>query len=146
MKILKLFHRRKKEEKEKVEVVVRQPPELKLICGDDDEVYKALEETLLLNILSLPSKEFSMEEALERARAREEAARAEKEETEDLRVGLEYRMAGQIALFKGDIEGVKRFFGKAQKLTGKRYLILAVAERAIEKAQEYYELLKTKSE
>jgi hypothetical protein len=55
-------------------------------------------------------------------------------------------MAGQIALFKGDIEGVKRFFGKAQKLTGKRYLILAVAERAIERAQEYYELLKTKSE
>ena len=132
MKIVKLFHRSRKEKEEKVEIAVQQPSELELICGDDKEVYEALNETLLLNILSLPSREFSMEEALEKAK--------EKEGSGDLYMaGLEYRMAGQIALFNGDIGRAKEFLGKAQELTGKRYLILAVLDRAVEKARDYYQ-------
>ena len=155
MKILKFFKRKKEKKEEKKAEVVRQPSELELICGDDHKVYEALERTLLLNIRSLSSKEFSIEETLNKARAKEEVARAAKGEAEkkDLLydAGLEYHFAGQIALTKialsesnGDIEPVeleplKEFFGKAQELTGRPYPILNILEGAVKKAQEYYQ-------
>ena len=73
-----------------------------------------------------------MEDTLGKAKAKEESGNL-------YMAGLEYRMAGQIALFNDDIERVKEFFGKAQELTGKRYLILAVLDRAVEKARDYYQ-------
>ena len=141
MKILRLFHKSKKEKEEKVETGKESPKplELKVFCGDNVDVYNALEETYPMNILSFPN-DFLMEETLEKAR--------EKEKSGDLySVGLEYRIAGQIALCNGDIEGVRNFFGKAQKLTGKRYLILGVVlKSAVEKAQKYHQEKKKEKE
>ena len=153
MKILRLFHKKAKEEKK--EKVVVKPTELQVICGDDNEVYQALEKTLLSNILSRPSGEYSIEETLKRAKAKEEAARTEGEKTkkEDLlyNAGLEWHLAGQIALFNaalfnGDIKSVKEFFGKAKELTGKPYPILAILERAVEKARDFYQKKKEEEE
>ncbi len=158
MKILRqLFHRSKKEKEEKVETVKEssKPSELQVICGDDRETYQALERTLLLDILSHPSREYSIEETLKRAKAKEEAAITEGEKTkrEDLlySAGLDWHLAGQIALFNaalfnGDIENVKEFFGKAKELTGKPYPILAILERAIEKARDFYQKKKEEEE
>jgi len=119
-----------KKEEEKVKAVVRQPSLLKVLCGEDKELYNALSYALLIN-----SPEWILiEEVLEKASKKEEAGDLDG-------AGLEYRTAGQHSLFTGDVEGVKKYFGKAQELTGKEYLILKMPERAVSKAKEYYQKL-----
>ncbi len=134
MKILERIKRKKKtEEKKKGKEIkaVREPSELEVLCGGDKEVYDALSYTLLLK----PPSGLSMEQILENARRLEES--------KDLSgAGLQYRSAGQLSLFRGDLKGVREFFTVAQRLTGKEYLILNVnvLEKAVAKAQEYYQI------
>lgn len=135
MKILKFFKRKEEKKEEKKVEVVRQPSELEILCGDDKEVYLALRDTLLLKP---PSEKFSIEGALEEA--------SQKEKGGDLfGAGLCFLTAGQISLFNGNVEGVKKFFSRCQELTGKKYLILTVPEKAVEVAQAYYQKLLNKT-
>jgi len=51
-----------------------------------------------------------------------------------------FRIAGGLAIWKGDVEKVKEYFKKDSELTGRKWKILepGMAERAVKKAQEYY--------
>ena len=51
-----------------------------------------------------------------------------------------YETAGGLAIWQGNVKKVKQYFGKCQKLSpDKSYLILKIPERAVAKAQEYYQ-------
>ena len=49
-----------------------------------------------------------------------------------------YMIAGGLALYKGDLKKVVKYFGKYSKLTGQKLKILEIPERALKKAREYY--------
>lgn len=131
LSILKKLRPRKKEkieEKKEEKVVTRKPSLLKRVCDGDEEAYEALREALAFKRPSDP-----VDELLKKASASEEAG-------DPLGIaGQYYRTLGQISLADGDIEGVKGHFKKAQELTGKRYSILEIPERAVSKAKEYYQ-------
>lgn len=112
----RLFKRRAKTEKEPAAVLPSprreetKLPDLEAVCGDDSEVYEALQDTMFLTPWRLTE---TMEEAAEKG---------------------SYMTAGGLALYKGDVEKVKEYF----RLTGRKLKILEIPERAVEKAQEYY--------
>ena len=85
-------------------------PDLEAVCGDESEIYEALQDTMFLTPWRLTE---TMEEAAEKG---------------------SYMTAGGLALHKGDVEKVKEYF----RLTGRKLKILEIPERAVEKAQEYY--------
>ena len=102
---------------------------MQVICDEDTEVYQALNYTLLLK--PPKDKDPSIEEELEKAR--------QKEEAKDISDAAQhYFQAGRLALFKGDVEGVKKYFGRYREITGRDLLILKIPEEAVKKAQEYY--------
>ena len=108
----KLFKKKKKEEE--IRKTEKTETELETLCGEDTEVYEALYTTILLHPQALST---SMEEAAERG---------------------DYGTAGGLALWKGDLQKVKEYFGKKAEQNGKKLKILEIPERAIKKAQEYY--------
>lgn len=122
--------RRKKKKEEKVEERVKtELSSLEQICSDDKEAYEALRDTMLLD----PSKvEMSMEEAVEKAKSFEN-------QDDNLRAAVWYQVAGGLAIWKGDVKKVKRYFRRCAKLTNRNYPILENTERAVKKAQEYYQ-------
>ena len=128
MGILDRFRKKKKGGKPAEEA--KKPTELEMLCGDDKETYEALLGTMFLD----PRKtRTSMEEAAENAKKFEKAKDFVKARTW-------YETAGGLAIYKGDVEKVKQFFGKCQELFPKSsYKILVIAERAVAKAQEYYQ-------
>lgn len=107
----KLFKKEKREEE--IRKTEKTETELKIFCGEDTEVYEALYTTMLLHPKDLS---ISMEEAAERG---------------------DYVIAGALALWKGDLQKVKEYFGKKAEQSGKKLKILEIPERAIKKAQEY---------
>jgi len=117
-----LKRKKSSEESETVE------PDLKKICMDDPEAYEALFDTMFLTPERIGK---SSEEA---------AGEAEKCEERGGIVGAaaNYRIAGGLAIYEGDVEKVKRYFGKYAELTGRKVKILEIPERAVEKAREYY--------
>jgi hypothetical protein len=120
---------KKKEEKERPSEEIKKPTELEKICANDKEVYEALKDTMFLD----PRKiRISMREAEERAKEFEKSG-------DKLRAIIYYRMAGGLAIYEGNAQKVKEFFGKCQELSGKSYSILKIPEKAIAKAKEYYE-------
>ena len=112
----RLFKGRAKTEKESTAVLPSSRPEetelpdLEAVCGDDIEVYEALRDTMFLTPWLLTE---TMEEAAEKG---------------------SYKIAGGLALYKGDVEKVREYF----RLTGRELKILDIPERDVEKAQEYY--------
>jgi hypothetical protein len=136
MKIRRLLKKEEKKEERKADVGVKQPSELEIFCGEDKEVYEAFSSALLLNPQLF--KKFSIEEVLKEANQKEM-------DRDFFGAGLCYLFAGQLSLFNGDVEGVKKFFSRCQELTGRNYLILMVVERAVKKAQEYYKILEAKA-
>lgn len=130
MGILDKLRRKKKKEKVKMEEVKMEPTPLEQICSDDKEVYEALCDTILL----YPSKvEVPIEEAVEKAKGFEKQG-------DDTRAAVWYKIAGGLAMWKGDVKKVKQYFTKCAKLTPNRnYSILENTERAVEKAQQYYQ-------
>lgn len=109
---------RKKEKKVPIPIAGTQkkenPNELRVICSDDPGTYEALYDTMFLNPRSL---KVSMEEAARQGN---------------------YWIAGGLAIWKGDTEKVKEYFGELAKKTGRTFKILEIPERAVKKAQEYY--------
>jgi hypothetical protein len=119
--------RRKKEEKQLEEV---KPTDLERICGDDKEIYKALEHTMFLD----PRKVgMSIDDAAEKAAEFEKKG-------DNVQANVYYHIAGGLALWKGDVAKVKQYFGKCAKFSPEMdcELITKIPERAMAKAQEYY--------
>ena len=103
--------------------------ELERLCSDDLEVFEALKTTMFLD----PRKvDVSMKDAVARAKELEKAE-------DNLRAAIWYKIAGGLAIYEGKVSKVKEYFGKYAKLTKKDLKILEIPEKAVEKAQEYYE-------
>jgi len=132
LRILRWLRRKGKkrtaEEKKSSEETETAEPDLKKICMDDPEAYEALYDTMFLTPEMIGK---SSEEA---------AGEAEKREEKGDIVGAAayYKMAGGLAIYEGDVEKVKRYFGRYAELTGRSMKILEIPERAVEKAREYY--------
>jgi hypothetical protein len=75
--------------------------------------------------------EISMKEALENAK------KYEKEKNTN-RAKVWYEIAGGLAIYEGNAKKVTEFFSESERISGARYPILRRAERAVEKAQEFY--------
>jgi len=124
--ILKRF--RKKEEKPVIEEEKPVKSELEEFCGNDQEVYKALFDTMFLDPRKIGT---SLEEAVKKASVLEK-------DGDKLRAAVWYQIAGGLAIYENNVEKVKEYFGKCSELTGKKYLILDIPDKAVKKAQEYY--------
>lgn len=106
------------------------PTSLESVCSDDKEVYEALYKTMLLD----PTRtEMSMKEA-------EEKAKASEKQGDTFRARIWYELAGGLAIYEGDVKKVEKYFGKCAELAPEvAYPILKMPERAVAKAQEYYQ-------
>jgi len=121
---------KKKKTEEKVEVKVKTKTELEEFCGEDKEVYEALQNTMFLDPRKIGT---TMEEAAQKAKGFEKAG--------DLtRARIEYQKAGGLAIYKGNVKKVIQYFSQCQKISpNMTYEILKNPERAVQKAQEYYQ-------
>lgn len=129
MNFLKKIGRKKKEGALSSEEVKKIVTDLESICGDDKEIYEAL-----LNIILLDPRKIGKS-------IREATREAEKfEELGDMtRAKIWYEIAGGLAIYDGNVEKVKEIFSKCEKLFNRKYPILKIPERAVAKAQEYYQ-------
>ena len=119
----------KAEEEQPTKEVKEVTTSLESVCSDDREAYEALYKTMLLD----PKKaEISMKEA-------EEKAKDFEKQGDTLKAKIWYELAGGLAIYKGDVKKVKKYFSKCTKLSPNTpYTILKIPERAVAKAQEYY--------
>ena len=127
--LLDIFRKKeKKAEKLNIETT-KVMTELEQICGDDQETYEALINSMFLD----PRKiEVSMKEAVKNAEKFEKAKVS-------LRAKIWYEIAGGLAIYEGDVKKVVEFFSKCEKISpGTKYRILKNPEKAVVKAQEYY--------
>jgi hypothetical protein len=125
--VLPIFGRKKKEKKENLEAKKTTP--LEQLCGDDKEIYDALLPVMFLN----PKKiEASMKQAADNAK------RYEKEK-DMAGARMWYQIAGGLAIYEGNVRKVTEYFESLQRVTGQRFLILRNPEKAVAKAQEYYQ-------
>jgi hypothetical protein len=128
--MVRLFGRKKKEEKLEKQLEKVEKSKLDQVCGNDKEVCEALWHTMFYD----PTKiDVTLEDAAKKAAA------FEKEE-ESRRARIWYHVAGGLALWKGDVSKVKRYFGKCAKLAPEMdyEMITKIPEKAVEKAQEFY--------
>ena len=130
MKFFGLFRRKKKEDffEEKTSSSSEEL-DLKKICSDDPEAYEALFDTMFLSPESI---EMTSDRAAEKAEEHMKKG-------DTLSAAVNYRIAGGLAIYEGDVEKVKKYFSKYSELTGKKLKILEIPERAVKKAREYYE-------
>jgi len=129
MGILDRFRKKKKEEKPSEEVK-KTATDLEIICGDDKETYEASHNTMFLDPRKIGT---SMKEAAKKAKKFEKSG-------DTVRTRTWYETAGGLAIYKGDVEKVKQFFGKCQELFPKSsYKILENPKKVVKKAQEYYQ-------
>ena len=126
----RLLKRKGKQNGEEIkEEVQTGPTELEKLCAGNSGVLEALRDTMFLD----PTKiDISLEDALANAKEMEKAK-------DKLRAAMWYRIAGGLAIYKGDVSKVREYFGKYAKLSGKKLKILEVTEEAVKKAQEYYQ-------
>lgn len=117
-----------------VTIVKKKEPEaltaLEAICKDDKEVYEALKDAMFYD----PRKiRVTMEEAAEKAKMFEKDGKIHIAK-------MWYRVAGGLAIYKGEVSKVKQYFGKYAKLANDEPepAILKFPEKALEKAQEFY--------
>jgi len=129
---LKLFKRRKeKEEKMDIGNEVGSETigtELKDLCSEKPELYEALKDFMFL----YPEKiDIKLEDAVKNAEKFEKSK-------DTLRAAVWYKIAGGLALYKGDVSKVEKYITKYAELTNCVPKILKFAEEAVKKAQEYY--------
>jgi len=92
------------------------------------ELADALKNTMFLD----PRKiDITLKDAVSKAREMERKG-------DKLRAAIWYRIAGGLAIYKGDVSKVKEYFGKYSKLTGKSLKILEIPEECVKGAQKYY--------
>jgi hypothetical protein len=119
--------RRREEKKERAEPE-KKMTDLEQLVGNDKETYEALSSTMFLD----PKKiETSMKQAGDNAKKSEKDG--------DLaRAGMWYEVAGGLAIYEGNVKKVAEYYGEAERVTGRKYLILKNPEKAVALAQEYY--------
>lgn len=128
MGLLDRFRRKKKEEKVNVESE-KSLTELEEVCGDDQETYEALLNTMFLDPRKL---DVSMDDSVKKAKKLEKAK-------DLLRARVWYEIAGGLAIYKADVKKVIDYFSKCQKISPEmKYPILKKPKKAVAKAQEYY--------
>lgn len=103
---------------------------LEAVCSNDKEAYEALAKIMLLD----PRKVgMSIEDAAEKAKHFEK-------QRDNLKATMWYQLAGGLAIYRADVKNVKKYFAKCAKLSpDTSYTILKIPERAVAKAQEYYQ-------
>jgi len=110
---------------------------LRDLCGSDEELYTALSRLLLLDPKKIVSP---IETVLSEAQEYEMKGNR-------LRAEVSYRVAGSMALWKGDAEGVRKYFTKASAFAGEaRPEYQAITKRsddAVSIATKYYEAPET---
>jgi hypothetical protein len=118
----------------KKEVTIKVGPtkivtDLDRMFGKDSETIEALTHTMFLD----PRKiEMKSKEAAENAKKFEKAKNT-------LMASTWYEIAGSLAIYEGDVEGVIQYFEKCQELMPiSEYVILKNPEKIVAKAQEYY--------
>jgi len=131
MGFLDRFRKKKAEEEtagEKEEV--EEMSALERICKGNKEIYQALRGTMFLDPRNIG---VSMKEA-------EKNAKDFEKKGDKLRARTWYGTAGGLAIYEGDVKNVKEYFGKCAELSSDNdYPILKIPERAVNKAQEYYQ-------
>lgn len=119
--------RRKKKPPERAEPE-KKMTDLEQLVANDKETYEALSSTMFLD----PKKvETSMKQAADNAKKSEKDG--------DLaRAGMWYEVAGGLAIYEGDVKKVGEYYVEAERVTGRKYLILKNPQKAVAAAQEYY--------
>jgi len=118
---------KRKEKNKPATTVSTNTTTLAQICGSDLETYKALSHMFLD-----PRKiDVSTKQAADKAK------KAEKEK-DFTSARMWYEVAGGLAIYEGDTKKVVEYYGGAERVSGKKYLILTNPEKAVAKAQEYY--------
>jgi hypothetical protein len=103
---------------------------LEKICGDDKETYEALRGTMYLK----PKKIGMLSDEAEKK------AKEFEKQGNTLKAKLWYESAGRLAIYEGDVSKVKKYFEKCAKLSpDSSYLILRNPDKAVKRAQEYYQ-------
>jgi hypothetical protein len=106
--------------------VERKPNQLEQLCGSDAALYADLSCSMYLH----PSGKGTYAEAIKKAKALE----SERKES-----AAEYRHAGALALYEGNVKGVITAFDKNAELSGRKYpRMREVPEKAVEVARGYY--------
>jgi hypothetical protein len=108
---------------------------LQEITGNDEEMYRCMSRLLFMDPKKITT---SSEEAVSQATNFEATG-------DKIRAEIWYRIAGGIALYKGDAEAVRKFFEKAASISGgskPEYKTIATrAQEAVSIAGKYYEIL-----
>ena len=106
---------------------------LKELCGGDGDLYGAMSRLMFLDPKKITT---SLDRVL--AEAQEFEAQGNR-----LRAEVGYRIAGGIALYRSDADGVKKYFEKAASFAGDTHseyqIILKRSEEAVNVARKYYE-------
>lgn len=134
---LGLFRRKKEEKKEGKTLKSSEKSLLEELCRGDTELFSVLSHTVLLNPLRL--SEEGIDSYIEKAQEFEKNKNF-------LKARINYQAAGEIALYKGELAQVQKFFKKCAELESNSeykkifvyYSKKANAEKALKIAQEYY--------
>ena len=106
---------------------------LQEITAGDDEMYRSLSRLLFLDPKKITT---SLEDAVSQASAFDSAGNRTRAE-------VWYRIAGGIALYRGDQDGVRKFFEKASSIAGDRRpeykTIASRSQDAVNLARKFYE-------
>lgn len=114
---------------EKAKIAEAAKGELKAICGNEEEIYLALKDTMFLDPEKITE---TIEEAEVKAEKFEKAGNTQVAK-------IWYRIAGGLAIFQNDVPKVLKYYTKYQELDPQNpCLILKNPENAVAKAQEYY--------
>lgn len=127
---MKLFGKSEKEDvARKTAETTGMLTQLEQLCGNDKQIYEALHHVMFLD----PRKvETPLKQAIEKAKSYEKG--------EDLgRARIWYDVAGGLAIYEGNAKKVVELFSESERLSGMKYPILSNTERAVTKAQEFYE-------
>ena len=106
---------------------------LKELCGGDGDLYAAMSRLMFLD----PKK---ITTPLDRVLTEAQSFEAQGNK---LRAEVGYRIAGGISLYKGDLDGVKKYFEKAALFAGDSHpeyqTILKKSDEAVNVARKYYD-------
>jgi hypothetical protein len=106
---------------------------LQEITGDDAEMYRSLSRLLFLDPKKITT---SLEDAVSQASTFDSTGNRTRAE-------VWYRIAGGIALYRGDSESVKKFFEKASSIAGdsrpEYKTIASRSQDAVNLARKFYE-------
>ena len=121
---------RRKEKRGTVMETTKIITELDQLCREDKETCEALLNSMFLDPRKIGT---SMKEAAENAKKFEKAK-------DFIGARVWYEIAGGLAIYEGNVKKVAEFYSECEKiLPGIKYPILKNPEKAVAKAQEYYE-------